>query len=62
MSDDVDEKFKYSAECVSLTFELVASNQAEDSVDYFTVLSLILVEFGPYSPWFGRMSSSLIEQ
>lgn len=50
MSDDVDEKFKYSAECVSLTFELVASNQAEDSVDYFTVLSLILVEFGPYSP------------
>lgn len=50
MNEDVEEKFTYSAECVSPTFELVASNQAEDSVDYFTVLSLILVAFGPYSP------------
>jgi len=50
MNDDVEEKFTHSAECASLTFELVVSNQVEDSVGYFTVLSLILVAFGPYSP------------
>jgi len=62
MNDDVDEKFTDFAQCLSLTCELVASNQALDWVEYFTALSLILVAFGLHSHWFGRVLRFLITQ
>lgn len=50
MNDDVETKFTDSAENVSLTFELVASNLAFwRFLEYFTALSSILVAFGLYS-------------